>query len=557
MRWAWLILLAGCGAPMIPGTQGRTTVVLFISTQCPISNAYNARMADLAREFPQVAFIGVNPNLHETEAEVAEHARRAGFPFRVLRDVALADRMNVHITPTAVLLDASGAERYRGRIDDHKDETLVRRRHLRIAIEEVLAGKTVSVAETEAVGCRVKRPVPEGRGDVTYAKHVAPILNRHCVSCHRAGNIGPFPMETYEQARAWALEIRNYTVSRRMPPWKPLKADVAYADAPRITDEEIGLIARWAERGAPRGNAADEAPRAKFGDEWALGKPDLVLEPEADYELGGRGADEYRSFVLQPNFTEDRYLSAVEFKPGNPKVVHHVFVYLDKTGIALKRDREDPGPGFSSKGTGPGFMPVGDLGGWGPGMLPRALPKGVAYLVPKGAVVVMEVHYHKSGRVERDRTKIGLTFAREPVLKRLRSAVVLNMSFEIPPGAERHEVRAKWKAPFDIHLQAITPHMHMLGREILVDAKFPDGTVKRLVHIDDWDFNWQQHYWLKSPLAIPKGTVLKLQAWFDNSEKNPNNPNRPPRAVRFGEDTTDEMAVAYLMYTRDDENPEK
>ena len=558
MRAALLVLLAlaGCAGPG-PSLEGRTTVLFFIGTQCPASNRYNARMIDLARDFPGVELRGVNSNRNETEAEVAAHARRAGFPFRVEKDQghALADRFHVETTPTACLIDVRGELRYRGRIDDDLDETRVISRDLRDAIEAVLADRPVGRPETPTSGCRIKRAAAgPARGEVTYARHAASILNRACLRCHRRGQIGPFSLEGYEDASAWAPEIKKYVASRRMPPWKPVSRDVAYANERRLSDEEIRVLSDWADGGAPPGDLRQAPPAPNFPDGWALGPPDLILEPPADYEVEARGADVYRAFVLPTGLSEDRYVTAAEFKPGTPAVVHHIMTYIDASGTGRRKDEADPGIGFDSQGTGPGFFPAGDLGGWGPGMQVRALPPGVGRLLPKGADLVMEVHYHKSGRVERDRTRVGLYFAKGPVTKKVRSNVVLDMTFEIPAGAARHPVTSVWGVPEDLHAHAVIPHMHLLGREIDVTARFKDGTRKTLVRIDDWDFNWQESYFFEEPVALPRGTLVVVTSWFDNRAENPRNPNHPPRPVRFGVNTTDEMSVAYVAFTRDIED---
>jgi peroxiredoxin len=537
----------------------KAVAILFMGIECPRSRAAEARVAALAAKFADrgAAFLVVNSNRHESVSAIADHARQVGFPLPVLKDHAnkVADLYGVTVQPTAVLLDGAFRVRYRGLIDDDKLEEFVRTPYLRKALEALLAGRDVETKVTEPEGCTIKREAPAKPGEgPTYAKDVAPLLNRACVSCHRPGQIGPFSLLGYERASAWAPEIKRYVKNRRMPPWKPVSVDFEYTNDRRLSAAEIDLLARWADAGAPLGDAGALPPDPLFRDGWELGPPDLVLEPEADFELEAKGPDVYRAFVFPTRLAEPRYVTAVEFKPGNPKIVHHIMTYIDTFGMGRARDRRDPGPGFNSSGTGPGFFPAGDLGGWGPGTLPAPLPPGTGRLLPKGSDIVMEVHYHKSGRPEKDRTRLGLYFAKEPVRKRVRSAIILDLKFEIPADAERHPVTSSWVAPHDIHVLAVIPHMHLIGREIQVTAKFPDGSKRTLVRIDDWDFTWQETYFFKDPPGLPKGTRVEVTSWFDNSARNPRNPNRPPRAVRFGENTTDEMSVAYLAYTRDAED---
>jgi len=529
-------------------------VLVWLGVECPMANRSLLRLADLARKHRDVTFAGVNSNAFESAEAIAKHAKEAALPFPVLvdPDAKVAEMFKVATVPTAIVLDAARRVRYRGRIDDHKSEDLVRKRYLKDAIEAVLAGKDAPVAETEPVGCALQRRLEEKPSEVTYASHVARILNDNCVTCHRPGQVAPFSLIGYDQAKRWARESARHSKAGAMPPWKPANEGLFRGER-RLTKDEIAVLASWAEAGAPRGDASKEPAAPKFTDGWMLGEPDLVLEPTAEYDVAAEGADEYRCFVLDPKLAEDRYVTAVEFRPGNARIVHHLMTYIDAKGDSLAFDARDDGLGYSSTGTGPGFMPLGDLGGWGPGMQPSRLEEGTGYYLPAGARIVMEAHYHKSGRREKDRSRIGLHFAKGPIRKRVRSHVILNMSFLIPAGAKRHKVSATWTVKEDIHAVAVIPHMHLLGREIEVTATYPDGNTLSLVHIREWDFNWQETYQYRKPVALPAGTKVQVVGFFDNSPDNPNQPRAEPRAVGFGEETTDEMCVAYVAFTKDRE----
>lgn len=540
---------------------GKAVVLLFIGVECPNVARYASRLSETARAFEPrgVAFLGVNPNALETKEAIAEHARATGLPFPVLvdRDQKLADALHVRSIPTAVVLKPSGEVAYRGAIDDHKDPQLVKRRWLRDAIEAVLAGKDPAVAETEQKGCLVQRAAraPEaapasGAAEVTYASQVGAILHKHCASCHRPGQVAPFSLLTYEQARRWSQDIKRFTQARAMPPWKP-KNEGAFHDERRMTDEEIALVARWVDHGAPLGDAAKAPPPPRFAEGWRLGEPDLVLEA-AEFDVPAEGADEYRCFVLDPKLEEDRWVSAVELRPGNRSVVHHILGFTDTSGAADDLDAQDPLPGYRSFGTGPGFIPSGEMGGWAPGTTPKPLPDGVGRLLKKGAKIVLEVHYHKNGKKEKDRTSIGLHFAKKPVTKPLRWYEMANLQFRIPAGAEKHLVLTGKRVDRDIRVLAIAPHMHLLGREVKVEAHLPDGTRRTLIEIDDWDFNWQDFYHFKEPVRLPRGTRIVATVIYDNSEKNPNNPTDPPREVGWGESTSDEMCLIYVGWVKDD-----
>lgn len=573
---AWLLLspllvsAAGEKVPnfTLPDTGGRkhtlhdlkdakAVVLLFIGKDCPLVNRYVPRMNDLHRDYAPkgVVFFGVNSNVMETPESIAEHAKESGFPFPVLLDRAqqVADSVGVEQTPTAVVVDASWERRYRGRIDDHASEDLVRARHLRDALDAVLAGRDVATAETTVVGCLLQREMRAAAdAEVTYSEHVAPILDRACVSCHRPGQVAPFSLRTFAEARRWARDIKRWTAAKSMPPWKPANHG-AFRGERVLTDEEIALVGKWADAGAPEGDARKRPPAPEFRDDWLLGPPDEVLTAP-EHEVEAAGADEYRCFVLPTAYDEDRWVSAVEVRPGNLRVVHHVIVYVDTSGASDRLDDRDEKPGYRSDGTGPGFIPVGEMSGWAPGNMPYALPEGVARLLPKGARLVVEVHYHKNGRIEKDRTSVGLHFAKSPVRQRWHTTEMINFNFRIPAGAERHRVFARKTVREEITLHSIMPHLHLTGREVLVEATLPDDTKRTLIHIKDWDFNWQDTYHFKEPVKLPKGTKLAMQMWYDNSEGNPNNPSSPPRDLTWGEQTTDEMAITFLFFTRDNED---
>jgi hypothetical protein len=275
----------------------------------------------------------------------------------------------------------------------------------------------------------------------------------------------------------------------------------------------------------------------------------------APYTVPARAGDVYRCFVVPTSFPEDRWVSKVEYAPSDRKVVHHVLAYIDTGSAAQALHRGAGGSGYPCFG-GPGFLPAGGLGGWAPGVGPREQPDGVAWLLPAGATVVLQVHYHNgSPQARTDRTRVALYFAKSPIDKRHRSIMVLNHTFTIPAGEKRHEIQASWTVPpgRDMHATGIAPHMHLLGREMKVIATYPDGTVRPLIHIDDWDFNWQANYTFAEPVPLPSGTRIDMVAVFDNSAESRRQPSKPPRPVSWGEGTTDEMALVFVSVTVDGE----
>ncbi|MBM3458287.1 MAG: hypothetical protein FJX77_07120 [Armatimonadetes bacterium] len=271
--------------------------------------------------------------------------------------------------------------------------------------------------------------------------------------------------------------------------------------------------------------------------------------------MAANGEDEFRCFVLPTGLTEDRQVVGIEIRPGNPRVVHHVLNFVDLLGRGRKLDEKDPAPGYSSGPGGVGFLPNGAMGGWAPGNLPRYLPDGVGLPLPRNSDIVIQVHYHKTGKPETDQTQVGFYFAKQPIQKRLRVWPLTNLAINIPPNEPRHEVRASMTLPADAHAVDITPHMHLLGKEMKVTATFPDGKTESLIWIKAWDYRWQDTYRYENLVRLPKGTRLELTAYFDNSSSNPLNPNTPPQRVRFGEQTTDEMCFAFIGFTLDQELP--
>jgi hypothetical protein len=311
------------------------------------------------------------------------------------------------------------------------------------------------------------------------------------------------------------------------------------------------MVGRWVDAGAPEGNPLDGPSPRQFPEGWQLGTPDLVLDPGGDFKVKKSGRDVYRSFVLSFNPEEDVWISAIEVIPGAKEIVHHVGIYLDTEGVSPKLDDRSPGLGFS---TGSSFIYDKILDLWTPGGTPNFLDQGTGLKIPANSYVVMEVHYAPARQMYLDRTSIGLHFAKGPVDKQVRLGVVGNRSFEIPAGARNHEVTAKQRIKRDIHLESVWPHMHNLGKEMKVWATLPDNTTQPIIWVQDYEFNWQQVYVLKEPLALPRGSSINLVAYYDNSEDNPKNPYRNPRTIRFGQRAKDEMCYFYYYHTVDAEH---
>jgi hypothetical protein len=385
----------------------------------------------------------------------------------------------------------------------------------------------------------------------TFAEDVAPIVYSKCAPCHRAGEVAPFSLTSYQDARKRASMIAKVVEKRQMPPWRAVHGYNEFLDENRLSDAEIAKLKAWAEADAPRGPVESEPQPPKFPSGWSLGEPDLIISAPKPYELAAEGEDVYRNFVVRTNFKNTRWVRAIDVRPGNPKVVHHVIAFLDNRDRAAKLEEKtkDGQPGYSSSGGGVGFIPDGSFGGWAPGVRPRRTPPEIAFELKPGATVVLQVHYHKSGKTENDLTKVALYFAREEPAKTMELAWIANPFFRLPAGASNHKVTFAWPIPRDVTAYAAMPHMHLLGKSMKAWVEAPDGSIKPIVYIDKWDFNWQLTYAFKSPMKIAKGSKVCVEAYYDNSAENPFNPNSPPKDVLWGEQTTDEMFLLIVAYT--------
>jgi hypothetical protein len=401
---------------------------------------------------------------------------------------------------------------------------------------------------TPKTAAPVEKLARGNKGPPTYTKDVAPILQSKCLNCHRRHQVGPFALETYEQARKRAHDIASVTEDRSMPPWKPtpgvgpkLKHDQS------LTHAEVAILAAWAEGGAPRGDPKDLPPLPKFAEGWKLGPPDLILEPAEGFAVPASGPDTYRCFVLPTNLARDAFLEAVDYAPGERSAVHHLIAYIDTTGRARQLDAADPGPGYSAP-SGPGIE-ADELGFWTAGSEPHRLPEGIGIHLPAQADIVLQVHYHPGGKAGLDKTRVALYFTRKPVKQALHWNNVSSYDFRLPAGEDNVEVTASWFVPVDLEVLAVSPHMHMLGHDMHMSVRLPTGRVQNLIEIAAWDPSWQSAYYFQKPIPIPAGSVVKVLAHFDNSA-HPRNPNKPPKTVKFGPNVADEMCVGYIAVVK-------
>lgn len=385
----------------------------------------------------------------------------------------------------------------------------------------------------------------DAKPKVTFTKDIAPLVFRHCAECHRPDEVGPFSLLTYADVKKRAGQILTFVESRQMPPWKPMAGFGDFISERRVPDSEIALLKAWVDLGAPEGDARDLPPPPKFLDGWAFGEPDLIVTMPEPYTLRAEGRDLLRNFVLPLDFPEDRYIRAYQYRPSNRRIVHHAVLFLDTTGGCRKKDKQDGEPGYTGMPVGAEALTGGILGGWAPGFALYPFPEGTAKEAKRGADLVLQVHFSSSGKVEKEQSRIGLWLAKKPPERKLDVVFMTDTRLAIPAGMNAASVTDAATLPVDMEITAVFPHSHYLGKECRVIANTPDGREIPIVWIKNWDFKWQQTYRYREPLRLPKGTVITMHWVFDNSDENPRNPSHPPRDVRYGETTMDEMATTF------------
>jgi mono/diheme cytochrome c family protein len=387
----------------------------------------------------------------------------------------------------------------------------------------------------------------ESSRPVTFSRDIAPIIFNNCVSCHRPGEVAPFPLMTFADVRRHSHEIADLTLDKQMPPWKPAEGYGDFVGARRLTDAQIDLIQQWVKQGKQEGNPQDLPTMPTFKSGWTLGEPDLVVRMPEPYTLRADGPDQYRVFVIPLNLPNDVYVSALEFRASNPKIVHHSLFYLDNSGAARALEAASPDkPGYARSG-GPGFAPSGGLGGWAPGVMPQYMPEGVGRPIEAGADLILHTHFHPSGKVEKEQSVVGLYFTKKLPEKVLLSIPHGTRRIDIAPGDKNYVIENSFVVPSNVELEGIFPHAHLLCKQIEVTAKLPDGKTLPLIWIKDWDWNWQDFYQYKHIVNIPKGTRVTMKFTYDNSADNPHNPSSPPQRVHNGEQTKDEMALVFYQ----------
>ena len=521
--------------------EKRAFVLVFITRQCPVALRYLPEAKRLAKTYAErgVQFVIVDVDAERDITGMAAFALEHDLP-TVVQDAqgVCAQALGIRRTPEVAVLDAERVLRYRGRIDDRirlggaKPEA--KRRDLALALDQLLAQQKIAVSETPVDGCALTLPQPAPPPAVTFTRDVAPLIQRHCQDCHRPGGSAPFSLTSSKQVRRHGEMIREVVSERRMPPWFATGGAQDFANHRGMQAHERQQIVNWVRAGMPEGDPQHlPAPRVFSKSKWTIGKPDLVLRMPEPIKVMADGYMPYQYVMLKHRFERDTWVQKIEIVGDNPEVLHHCNLFFLR-----------PGQRFESSQVVCGKVPGGG---------PLDLENDVAVLIPKGALLGLQVHYQPNGLELLDRISVGLRFPRATVRKRFRSAVIENRDFAIPPGAPHHRVSASVTLDHNVISGGAFGHMHLRGKDVTFLATPPGGQTETLLQVPGYNFDWQMAYAFKTPKRLPKGTRIDVHAHFDNSPFNPYNPDAS-KTVRYGLQTLQEMMYCFLFFVREDED---
>ncbi|MGD9720021.1 MAG: redoxin domain-containing protein [Pirellulales bacterium] len=593
--------------------DARLVVVAFLGVECPLSKLYAPRLVELAAEYEGkgVKFLAVDPNRQDAVTEMGQFANLHQLSFPFVKDLnnVLADAMGAARVPQVFLLDGERTIRYAGRIDDQYGfqsgsgyaKFKIQNRDLAGAIDSLLAGKEVATAVTDSKGCLIGRVrQADTNSEVTYSNQIARIFQDHCVECHRPGQIGPFALQSYEEAAGWAEMIEETVRDQRMPPWHPDPKYGKFRNNLALSDQDKELIYQWVAKGAPEGDPKDLPETKEYVGGWSIpGGPDAVFYmTDEPVDVPAEGTVDYRYYVVDTGFKEDKWVQVAECMPDNRGVVHHIIVFMkppqtdlfssrrrsgegDAAGAqTAAEDKRDGKPaektakaegeqnvGIGEDGTvgnsnadrrrgrggrrgggggNGGQASFGQLCGFAPGTRPYVLPPGMAKLIPAGWQLVFQLHYTPNGSPQKDRSAVGIKFADPASVKyRVATANAANGTFEIPAGDSNYEVQSDRTYGGEVLLLSVFPHMHLRGKDFRYELFYPDGKHEIIMDMPRYDFNWQTSYVFEKPLELPAGTRMHCIAHFDNSADNPANPD-PASPVTWGDQTWEEMMIGWF-----------
>ena len=525
----------------------KAVVFAMTGTGCPLCLKYSPSLAEIEEQYRDkgVAFIFVNPNESESGRQLHEAVKTHGFqgPYISDGDKTLPAVLAAETTTEVFVLDRARTLIYRGAVDDQYGFAYAldapRVSYLTDALDAVLAGQSPETQATSSPGCELfydEATTPPPASDITYHNRVSRIIQTHCIECHRAGGIGPMPLESYEEVKDYAGMIRNVVDRGVMPPWfaapqsegdEEETQSLHWSNDRSISAQEKNDLFAWIKAGAPEGDSADAPLPKTFPGGWLIGKPDAVYEFPQPIPVKATGIMPYKNITVETNLAEDEWVQAIEVRPGKLDVVHHVIV-----SVRADEGEIDERDGY--------------WGAYVPGNSTLVYPDGYARRLPKGAKLRFQMHYTPNGTATEDSTRIGVIFSKEPPRHEVKVVGIANSRISIPPHANNHPEVAELRLPYDVTVLSFLPHMHLRGKAARYEALTASG-VKTLLDVPRYDFNWQLLYRLAEPLNLRRGDTLRFTGWFDNSSNNPANPD-PSRTVRWGQQTEDEMHLGYVEY---------
>lgn len=530
--------LAGKAGKLSDFKTSKLTVVAFTNTTCPICKKYGPTLQRMEKEWAAkgVSFLFVNPTKTD---KPADH----GFAGRYIHDTegTLTATFGATSTAEVFVLDAARTVQYRGAINDQYglgySLDAPKSNYLVVALTDLLAGKLPVVKATTAPGCELAVRATPQAAEITYHARIERIMQNNCVDCHRKGGVAPFVLDTYDDVVANKGMIKKTVDKGTMPPWfaaPPKKGEHSpFANDRTLTARDKDDLFAWLASDMKKGNPADAPLPRNYESGWGFGKPDAVFQIARPIAVKAEGVMGYQNVSVPTDYDEDKWVQALEVQPTAREVVHHVLVF------ALPK-------GQRGGGEAQGFFAA-----YVPGSTALVYPEGYAKKLPKGCDLRFQIHYTPNGKATTDQTKIGLVFAKEKPRYEVRVSAAANPVFAIPPGADNHKVVGNIPIiPFDCHILAFFPHAHVRGKAAQYELKTPDGKVTKLLDVPHYDFNWQLQYRFAEPVAVPRGSSLIYTAWYDNSDKNPANPD-PKKTVRWGQQTYEEMHLGYVEFVVD------
>jgi Tfp pilus assembly protein PilF len=391
------------------------------------------------------------------------------------------------------------------------------------------------------------RAIPLPAQSITYSDHIQSIVENNCVECHSPNGIGPFSLQTYDQVESHSRQIVEVVESRYMPPWKPRSGyGPALLGEKVLTEKQIDLLVGWHESGRVRGDSTEMVSANSNSNAWSLGQPDLILEVPGDYQLPAEGQDIYHNFVLSIPLTDRKYVRAVEFQPRTKLVIHHAVMVLDTTNWSRDRSGAEAGPGFSGMDLGNARDPSGQFVGWTPGQVPFQAFPGTAWELNPGTDMVLQLHMLPSGKPVDINPRIGLYFSKDPPTLKTMTLKLRSVEIDIAAGDANYLIEESIQLPVGVRVLGLYPHAHYIAKDMKIYAELPNGKRQGLLHIPDWDFNWQSDYRYVEPLDLPAGSRLVMDYKYDNSAANPRNPSQPPQRVELGWNSSDEMGEVMI-----------